>query len=145
MISRTTFYYQIDIKFSKYFLALHFILHLFVTLITFFLDLPWLVKLLIIFICWCNFFIILWRFILLRAKNSILKIWQESDGQWYLLTRNNNKIAASLRGNSFISKNLIILNFAVTNKWRKISVVLFAEIMTADEFRRLNLNLFSLS
>jgi toxin CptA len=73
----------------------------------------------------------------LLASTAVLRVSVTEDGQWRLQNRAGSVMAAKLRGDSLVSRFLVILNFKLETKRRNISVILLSDSVDAHTFRRL--------
>lgn len=81
----------------------------------------------------------LWRIALLRSPRSIVVIEIGDDGKLAFLTLDGKWQSAKLRQSSFVSSWLTILNLKPENsRWLR-HVIIMADSMPEEEFRRLRI------
>lgn len=81
-------------------------------------------------------FSILWQYVLLRNRNSIIAIKKQSDGQWLVQT-NSNRYETELCGDSTVTGLVSILRFHTPKSfWRKTAVI-FRDSLGNEQYRRL--------
>jgi hypothetical protein len=102
-----------------------------------FLVIFWWAKLLLLLFCVASLIYWLHYQVLLKSKNSIIKLWQHSDGEWSLLNRAGQTLRAQLRGDSVVTRYWVLLNFNLVEKRKRTSVMLCADAVPTDTFRQL--------
>jgi hypothetical protein len=75
--------------------------------------------------------------------SSIRQLWQDTEGQWLLLSKQGHLWPAQLLGTSFVRRYLVILNFKVLGKVKAVSVLLLPDIIHQDQLRRLRIQLMA--
>jgi hypothetical protein len=92
-------------------------------------------------------FIFMYRhYVMLRGAKSVIRVREEKD-VWCIQTRDGHVRHGYLRGDSVVTNLVVILNFSVDPKKYKIktvSVLVFSDSVTANEFRRLKVRLLFL-
>lgn len=79
---------------------------------------------------------ILWQYVLLRNRNSIIKMKRQEDGQWLIHT-NSGKYETQLCGDSTVTAMVSILRFRSPKSfWRKTAIV-FRDSLTKEQYREL--------
>ena len=90
---------------------------------------------------------------LLRAKQALVALWWDADGQWTLREVGGREFAARLVPGSYVTASLIILTFdavaedaqgrlaAVFKRWRHRSLVLMPDSLEAAQLRQLRVRL----
>ncbi|HVV67884.1 MAG TPA: protein YgfX [Gammaproteobacteria bacterium] len=73
----------------------------------------------------------------LSAASAVVRLWVDSDRQWYLQNHAGKVVSAQLHGDTFVSRYLVILNFTLETKRRSNSVILWVDSVDAHTFRRL--------
>jgi hypothetical protein len=144
----TPFY--VTLKPSRYHAAFLLLTHGGALLILPFLHIAWWIYSLISLIVIINFLYLFRRYITRRSKWSTLAMRVESNGCWHLSFRNKQvnkqkvEIGARLKGDSFSSEKLLILNFELEKNKKNISVVIFNDSVDRQTFRHLRtwLNLY---
>lgn len=99
------------------------------------------IKLAGIIICLIAFSYCLGRNHCFYLPNTATQLWRAKEGHWLVLTRDGKLYQGELLGDSYISSLLLILNFRLLNPKKKISVLLAADTLSQDEFRRLKVAL----
>lgn len=128
---------EIKPKPSKYFAIFLCTIHIGAICCIICLNIPiWLIILLTILTCY-SFYVTLQRYALLNSNKAIIKLWKEKDNSWKLLNNKNQISNAHLRGDSFISRYLIILNFNLTKKFLATSISLCPDSLDKNILRRL--------
>lgn len=88
-------------------------------------------------------FLQLWALHVRRiAKNSVIEIWQDSQGGWGCKTQHGHSAKGKLKGDSFKSHWLIILRLGLKNRTQ--NIVIPVDALTSFQYRRLcaRLNFF---
>ena len=102
-----------------------------------FLTMPSWIKALLLLFCIISLVYWLRQQVILKNKSSIMKLWQESDGEWKLLSCAEQTLRAQLQGDSVVTRYWVLLNFNLIEKRKRISVMLCPDALSADEFRQL--------
>jgi toxin CptA len=79
-------------------------------------------------------------FVRFQGARVTRRIELSSKGEWTLFDGNGEEKAVRLRGGSFVSNRLMVLDFSLGN-WRRRSVVLLPENTQPDQLRRLRVYL----
>lgn len=81
-------------------------------------------------------FSILWQYVLLRNRNSIIAIKKQSDGHWLVRT-NQYHYEVELCGDSVVTGLVSILRFRSPKSfWRKTAII-FRDSLGDEQYRRL--------
>jgi hypothetical protein len=102
-----------------------------------FLAIPNLIKILLVLFCILSFSYWFRQQVILKNKNSIVKLWQERDGEWSLLNYAGQTLRAQLRGDSVVTRYWVLLNFNLIEKRKRISVMLCPDALPTNTFRQL--------
>lgn len=70
-----------------------------------------------------------------NSKQSIIKIWQNTEGNWGLMDKNDHSAIGILKGDTYISFFILILR--VQLKTRVQSIIIPRDILTHREYRML--------
>ena len=121
---------------SKRYLLIIIIVYFSSCLVALLLPIPLIFKLVIVlaltsYLGWAT-----WKYCLLQAATSILALRFISDKKWVLLTR-TEELEAVLLGDSTITRWVAILRFSIDGQRTPVSCILFADALTADEYRSL--------
>jgi len=81
------------------------------------------------------------RYIFLSADNSVISVSHTISGDWLLGLRNNEALYVELGNDSYIHPLLVILNFKVVGRYRRISVLLFNDACDEKQHRELRCRL----
>ncbi|TPW18238.1 MAG: hypothetical protein FD130_345, partial [Halothiobacillaceae bacterium] len=73
--------------------------------------------------------------------NPITTLIWCSDGQWQLLRPEHEPLPATLLGDSYLHRHLIILNFVLDRPWRRRTVILWPDSLDAALLHRLRVQL----
>ncbi len=87
-----------------------------------------------------SLFYFLRLFIFKNLKRSVRSIHQDSVNNWYVVAADDRQQSALLLPSSFVSKLLIMLNYAGINNF-KYSLLVTPDCVSEDEFRRLRVRL----
>lgn len=79
---------------------------------------------------------IFWRFALLKAPLSIIRLRQREARNWQVTT-NSIVTSAVLRGDSTVTTVVAVLRFDFASRTRPVSCMIFRDSMGAEEYRRL--------
>lgn len=90
-------------------------------------------------------FISINKFVLLSNPQSIIGLSVTQQGQWHLMARNGDVLAAQLCGDSICSRWILILNFTLNDLKKKTSFLIFPDSIQPDHFRQLRAYLKILS
>ncbi len=103
---------------------------------------PGVVKLAVALLClFC--LIINLRYSTLQAAAAVVSLWVTEDGLWHLQNRAGKVTEVELRGDSLVSRFLVVLNFKAGNKIRNIPVIVCSDSMDACSFRRFKQYLYT--
>lgn len=81
-----------------------------------------------------------WHYVLIRGEKTIVKFWHASvDNSWYLVNDKDDMCVAKLLPSTVVTPFILILHFEVASKF--ISVVVFKDMISAIDFRRLRVEL----
>lgn len=127
---------------SRIFIALMGFIHMGAIVCVLFLDIFLWIKLGFVAVIIINFIYTLYRNVL-QHKKSIVKVWQVTSGEWQLVTHKGELLKAHLRGDSVVTRYLIILNFSLQGTWRRKTLLLFPDMFDRQTFRRLRVQLLS--
>lgn len=75
------------------------------------------------------------------TPQSITKLVWRNSGDWRLVTHSGDVLEADLLPTTFVHPFLVVLNFRVSNRLRRLSVVLFPDAIATPQFRRLRAHL----
>lgn len=128
---------NLELQSSKIFAFILIIMHAGAIMGINFSSIPIWVKLLLSIIVVINAFISINKFVLLLNPQSILGLSVNQQGQWHLMARNGDVIAAQLCGDSICSRWLVILNFTLEGLKKRTSLLIFPDSIEADHFRQL--------
>ncbi len=81
------------------------------------------------------------KYILLSSPHAIIGISINNQGQWHLMTRNGEVLAAQLCGDTICSRWLVILNFTLEGLKKRCSCLIFPDSIESDHFRQLRVYL----
>lgn len=121
---------------------LFFYLHVGAVICACFLQIIWLLKIVLILLCLFSLFFVLSRYVLLLSSHSIVKIAQIKKDQWSLFNRDGDEIQSRLHGSSVKTPYFMLLNFVAVNSKHSYKVVVLSNSQTANDFRRLQIALF---
>lgn len=79
---------------------------------------------------------ILWRFGLLRGRDTIISLRRAHDGVWCLSTR-DTEFSAVITGDSTITGLVSVLRFRVEGRFGRPSCVIFRDSLNAEQYRQL--------
>jgi len=79
--------------------------------------------------------------ILLSADNSVICISQSIAGDWSLGLHDHSELPVELCDDSYIHPMLVILNFKVSGRYRRISLPLFKDALNEEQHRQLRCQL----
>ncbi len=132
---------QLDLLSSRFLLILAIVVHGLALAALFFIALPLLVLLglLLVIVFHALYFITVHA--LRKARKSVVRVIWEDNGRWYVVRRSGEKVRVQLRGDSFVTPVLTILNFKLPDKWFGQSVILVGDNVNLDTHRRLRARL----
>ncbi len=130
------------LKPSYLFAGILLFIHLGAVIALMFLALSWFVLLPIILIVLIHFLSSVRRYALLLSAKSIIKLWPKEKNEWVLQDKTGNYYPVKLRGNSYRSLYLVVLNFIGQNNNKKLAVIILPDNLPEASFRRLRAQLF---
>jgi hypothetical protein len=86
-----------------------------------------------------NLIVVMKREVLRNSDQSISKFWYEGYGRWWLKKKSGKLIAVVISYPVFISNVLIVTNFITIISGKKISLPVFRDALSRDDFRRLKM------
>ncbi|MDX1811999.1 MAG: protein YgfX [Gammaproteobacteria bacterium] len=132
---------QLDIYGSSFLTFFILVLHALVLGVLFYLAIPVLALIGVAILLVVNAY----RAIVLHGSHSsrqaVMRISWEDSGRWYLVRKSGEKIRVQLRGDTFLSPRLTVLNFKVPDRWFKQTVILARDNVNVDAHRRLRVRL----
>ncbi|EKD70222.1 MAG: hypothetical protein ACD_46C00598G0003 [uncultured bacterium] len=78
----------------------------------------------------------MWRYGLLRSKNSIISVRQTNDEKW-LVTTNSNQYQAEILGDSTVTQYVSVLRFKIENHSLLLSCIIFRDSLKSDQYRQM--------
>lgn len=127
---------EFKLKLSKHYLILMLTIFLVSIDIVFMLPIPLWIKVLASLLVAIYGVSVIWQYVLLRSRNSIISIRRQSDGTWLLQT-NRNKYTADLCGDSTVTALISILRFREPkNFWRRTAII-FRDSLGVEQYRKL--------
>jgi toxin CptA len=78
---------------------------------------------------------------LLRARNAVVQLVWDAEGEWTLLTAAGQSFKARLLPTTYLHPHVVILNFRRDHRWGSRAVVVLPDAVDADTFRRLRVRL----
>ena len=72
---------------------------------------------------------------LLRAKSNV-EVIEDDTGQWFLINKRGQIFKAAIRGDSVITRFILILNFTVENHHGFSTLLIARDSLDAESFRR---------
>lgn len=77
------------------------------------------------------------KIVLLKNEKSLQVITADKKHQWHLINRAGKIFSAQICGDSICTRWLVILNFRVTGIKKILSILVFPDATTTEDFRRL--------
>jgi hypothetical protein len=100
------------------------------------IPIPILLKILGVAFLWNQGWITLRRHARRTSKNAIIRLWQDSKGQWGCQTKAGHSAKAILKTDSFKCSRFMVLRFGL--KARSISVMICRDAVHSSEYRTLS-------
>lgn len=100
------------------------------------LPLVWWQRAILFFVVIAYGAVIFWRFALLRAKNSIIRLRKIDEKSWQITTRSGVS-EVMLRGDSTVTPVMSILRFEMAGKRQTLVSIIFRDSLPKSEYRRL--------
>lgn len=101
----------------------------------------WVKLLIIMLLCW-RFVVSARRYIWRSGANAVMHVWIEND-EWYLQNALGQTWRVSLRGDSLITRQLVILNFKLEDTKKVISVPIFFDSLSKGSMQELRRHLLT--
>lgn len=136
-------YIKYELKFSFWLFSWLLFIHGGAMGIALWLPLRFPIMLTLLALCVLSFVAMVRYYILHSSATAITQFWEIADNEWRLQTRNGQVWAGKLRGDSFRTSRLVILNFDRANKYSPLSVVIPNDALDDDSFRYLRVRLGS--
>lgn len=77
------------------------------------------------------------KYALLSLRSSVIGISQSTDGDWSLRLYDQSELHVVLCDDSYVHPLMVILNFKITNSYRRLSLPLFRDALDAEPHRQL--------
>lgn len=128
---------SIELRPSRYLAAFLLLIHGGIILMFLFIRIAWWAQWIISLSMVTSFWILFRQYVTRQSQWSVLKLWLESDGGWYLRMRSGKELKANLKGDSFSSEKLLILNFLLEDSKKPVSVLIFSDASDKKTFQAL--------
>lgn len=130
---------SIELRPSRYLAAFLLLTHGGVILMFLFLNIAWWGQWIASLSMVTSFWILIRQYVTRRSRWSVMKMRLEEDGSWYLILRSKKECKASLKGDSFSSEKLTLLNFRLEQLNKSISVIIFSDAVDKKTFQALRI------
>src|SRR3989338_3995912 len=77
-----------------------------------------------------SFSVLWWRFV----RRGVVEVWQDTRGMWGLKTVTGQILYGRVRNSSVVTSCLAVLNFRLDKQRRTLSVVIFPDAMSKNDF-----------
>lgn len=119
--------------------AIFFVTHIGGIFCIVFIDAVWWLKVIITCCILTNLVITVRNYVLLNSYNAVIEFGFNKGSFWFLRKNSTKPIFAFINYPIFVSSNLIIINFYLKNGWRTVSLPIFKDALSADDFRKLKM------
>lgn len=120
------------------------LIHLGAAIIVISLSFAWFVIVPTIILLIVNLIKNICRYALQLSNHAIVEIWPKENNEWLLKNKQGTLLQTHLMPASYYSVNLVVLNFRLNDKKRKLSVIILPDNITKNSFRCLRAQLFIL-